>query len=79
MKATGTIKITDELTLLNPTLEINTVTYNWSTNKVDIEVLFLEGVFPHSRTFSFDTEGKEKTKADIRSYIKNHEILKVFK
>jgi len=76
MKAIGKIEITDELTLLDPTLEIIRVNYNWDKDSVDIECLFSEGVYKHSRTFTFSTDGSgELTTKDILSFIINHEIL----
>ena len=80
MKATGEIKITEDLTLLNPSLDILKVNYNWNNNTVDIECLFKEGIYKHSRIFTFDTDGSgELTSLDILEFINNHETLKIFK
>tara|TARA_R110002167_G_scaffold183866_2_gene384306 strand:- start:399 stop:641 length:243 start_codon:yes stop_codon:yes gene_type:complete len=79
MKATGIIKITNELTLKNPTLEICKVSYNWVEQTVDIECLFQEGSFKHNRTFNYSTSGKtELTSSDIIGFIKKDKVLNVF-
>lgn len=82
MKATGKINITEGLKLNNPSLEIKSVTYNWITNKVEVEILFKEGpgVYKHSRIFEFDNKtGKELKTSDIYSYLSSHKTLKNFK
>lgn len=82
MKAIGQIKITNELTLLNPTGEINSVRYDWSgTNNVDIEIIFTEnnGTFKNSRTFTFNNSGGGSlTGEDVKAFISTHPTLKVF-
>ena len=79
MNATGIIKITNELTLKNPTLEISKVCYNWVEQTVDIECLFQEGSFKHCRSFNYSTEGKnELTSIDILDFLKNDNVLSVF-
>jgi len=82
MKAIGVIKITDELTLKDPTMDIINVSYNWITNIVSIEIYFKEGgsMFNHSRVFNYNnSNGEIKTDLDIINYINNDPILKVFK
>lgn len=79
MKATGKINITDELTLTNPTLEISKVCYDWIAQTVDIEIIFKEGSYNHSRSFTYKTDGRgELTSDDIAAFIKADEVLKVF-
>ena len=81
MKAIGTIKITEELTLLNPSLEIKSVSYDWVNKTVEVVCLFAEnnGLFNHERSFVYSTDGKgELTSNDIIDFIKNDEALKVF-
>ena len=79
MKATGKINITDELTLTDPTLEIAKVCYDWIAQTVDIELIFKEGSYNHSRTFQYKTDGSEElTSDDIIAFLKADEVLKVF-
>ena len=79
MKATGVIQITDDLTLENPTLEVSTVNYNWITDDVNLEIIFSEGVYRHSRTFSFNNGDKNELSCDdVYLFISNHPILGVF-
>jgi hypothetical protein len=81
MKATGEIEITEELTLNNPTLTVKAVSYEWLTNKVNVEILFKESnaTIDHSRLFTFDnTGGANLTDDDIYSFIKNDETLGIF-
>jgi len=82
MKAKGKIKITDELELNNPNLEIESVRYDWIKQTVSIDINFTEGdgVFKHNRTFVYSNEGgKELGSEDILNFIKNDETLKIFK
>ncbi len=72
------MKITDDLELNKPTFEVNKVSYNWANDMVNIEIIFKEenGLYKHSRTFSFLNEGgKELTQQDIETFIGTHEIL----
>ena len=79
MKATGMIKITDELTLTNPNLEILKVSYDWVAQTVDIELEFKEGSYSHIRTFSYKTDGRgELTSKDIMDFLQNDKVLSVF-
>jgi hypothetical protein len=81
MKATGEIEITEELTLNNPTLTVKTVSYEWITNEVNVEILFKENdsVIDHSRLFTFDnTGGANLGSEDIYNFIKSNETLKQF-
>ena len=79
MKAKGTIKITDELTLTDPTLEILNVCYDWKAQTVNIEIEFKEGSYKHSRSFTYKTDGTEElTSEDIAAFLKADEVLKVF-
>lgn len=82
MKAVGQITIEDRLVLNNPTLEIRTVNYDWSDYSVYVECTFQEENtnYKHFRVYKFSSEGNgELTSTDIISFIKNHEILNVFK
>ncbi len=79
MKAKGTIKITDELTLTDPTLEIVKVCYDWVGKTVNIEIVFKEGSYKHSRAFNYKTDGSEElTSTDILDFLKNDKVLSVF-
>lgn len=79
MKATGKINITNELTLTDPTLEISKVCYDWLAETVDIELIFKEGSYKHSRSFNYSTAGKnELTSIDILDFLKADEVLNVF-
>jgi hypothetical protein len=82
MKATGKVKITEELTLNNPTGEIKSVTYDWSgTDNVSIEIIFIEegSNLKNSRTFTFKNEGSGALTGEaIKDYISNHPELKAF-
>ncbi len=82
MKYIGKIKIEEGLELNNPTLEINTVNYDWLNHTVNIECIFQEekANYKHSRNFVFSTDGSgELTSVDIINFIKGHEVLKNFK
>lgn len=60
MKAKGTIKITDELTLTNPSAEVESVRYSWSgDNKIYFEFIFIEqnSSLRNSRTFEITNKG----------------------
>jgi hypothetical protein len=82
MKATGTIEITDELTLVNPTMEVRNITYSWSgDNKVAFELIFKgEGqIREDSRRFEFtNTDGGYMSGEDAWNMIATHDTLKVF-
>jgi len=79
MNATGTIQITDELTLTNPSLEIIGYRYDISTKDLHIDCLFKEGSFPHQRTFTYPTDGTVVSDlSDILPFIKNDPVLSVF-
>lgn len=60
MKAKGIIKITDELTLVNPSAEVENVRYSWNgDNKIYFEFIFTEenSSLKHSRTFEITNDG----------------------
>lgn len=60
MKANGTINITDELTLVNPSAEVESVRYSWNgDNKIYFEFIFTEenSSLKHSRTFDITNDG----------------------
>lgn len=82
MKAIGTVKITEELTLRNPSMEIVGVKYSWEgDNKVFFEIIFIEehGTLRNHRTFEFVNEGGGYMSGeDAWNMIANHETLKVF-
>lgn len=79
MKATGNIEITSELTLKDPELSIKKVNYDWETHKVDIEIIFTEGAYKHSRSFIYDiAPDGEMTTDDVLQLIANDPVLKVF-
>jgi len=79
MKAIGNIKITDELTLTDPTLEIVKVCYDWVAQTVNIEIVFQEGNYKHSRAFNYKTDGRgELTSTDILDFLQNDKVLSVF-
>lgn len=79
LTATGTIQITPDLALKNPTLEIVKCNYDWVANEVAIEIHFSEGAYKHSRTFTYSTDGSgELTTADILAFINNDTVLNVF-
>jgi hypothetical protein len=80
-QAQGQIEIEDGLVLNNPSLEINTVNYDWTSYDVYVECIFTEenSLYKHSRTYKFSSEGNgELTSTDIINFIKGHEILNVF-
>ncbi len=83
MKADGLIQITDDLKLLDPSLSIKGVFYDWSNNNVNVIIQFREkenGVFIHERTFTFkNLTGEELTTNDIMNLLKSHPILSKFK
>lgn len=80
MKAIGEIEITEELTLLDPEMEIVKSTYDWLKDTVEVECYFSEGSYKHSRTFIFDNSTKkELTSNDIIKLITEHPKLKNFK
>ena len=78
---TGTIQITEELTLNNPTMDIITVQYNWVDNTASVEIHFKEpdSALTHSRMFEFELDkNKEYTTLDIIEMISNHSVLGLF-
>ena len=82
MKAIGTIKITEELTLTNPSMEVENITYSWSgDNKVRFELIFIEegGTLRNSRTFEFVNKGGGYMSGDDAwNMISTHKTLKQF-
>lgn len=82
MKAKGTIEITEELTLINPTMEVRNISYSWSgDNKVFFELIFTgEGqVMKNSRRFEFtNTGGGYMSGEDAWNMIATHPTLKAF-
>jgi hypothetical protein len=81
MKADKKLKIQD-IELNNPSMTVKAVTFDWLTNDVNIEIIFNEenGVFNHSRTFTFSNTGAmDLTSQDIYDYISTEETLKNFK
>ena len=80
MKAIGKIELENGLTLNNPTLEIEQITYKQKVNEVIVECIFTEenAIFKHSRNFVFIST-KDMLKANVISLINKHEILKNFK
>ena len=80
MKAVGIIEIEEGLTLNNPTLEIEQITYKQKVNEVIVECVFNEenAIFKHSRNFVF-TSTKDMIKANVVALINTHNILKAFK
>lgn len=81
----GKIKITEELTLVNPTMEVRNVTYSWSgDDKIYFEFIFIEknSSLKHSRTFEIINEkGSYLSGEDIWNklleipFIKDFDIL----
>jgi len=80
MKAIGTIEIENGLTLNNPTLEIEQITYKQNESLVLVECIFTEenAIFKHSRNFIFEAT-KDMLKSDVIALVNNHNILKVFR
>ena len=80
MKAIGIIEIENGLTLNNPTLEIEQITYKQEVNEVVVECIFNEenAIYKHSRSFTFEAT-KDMLKSDVLVLVNNHNILKVFK
>ena len=81
MKAIGKIQIEEGLILNSPTMEINNISYEQLTNKVNIEVLFNEenAIHKHSRTFTFENPtGKDLVYTDILELIKTNNVLNKF-
>lgn len=84
LHATGIIQITpdpDNLTLLNPSLEVMNVLYGINANSVILELQFTEngGVHLFSRNFEYSNPtGGDLGWADILAYINNDPVLKVF-
>tara|TARA_R110000772_G_scaffold148307_1_gene258891 strand:- start:22155 stop:22397 length:243 start_codon:yes stop_codon:yes gene_type:complete len=80
MKAIGIIEIENGLTLNNPTLEIEQITYKQNESLVLVECIFVEenAIYKHSRNFTF-VASKDMLKSDVIALVNNHNILKVFK
>ena len=79
MNATGRINITEDLMLINPTLDITKVVYDFINHTVSIECLFKEGAYEHSRTFVYLNDGKTSlTIDDIYTFLANDPVLGVF-
>ena len=80
MKATGIIEIEEGLTLNNPTLEIEQISYKQSESLVVVECIFKEenSIYKHSRNFNFEAT-KDMLKANVIALINKHETLKNFK
>lgn len=79
MNATGTIEITEELTLINPSLDIVGYRYDIDTKEIHIDCLFMEGAFKHQRTFTYQTDGSGvMVEEDILPFINNDPVLSVF-
>ena len=80
MKAIGIIEIENGLTLNNPTMEIEQITYKQKVNEVHVECIFTEenAIYKHSRNFVF-VSTKDMTKANVVALINTHDILKAFK
>jgi hypothetical protein len=60
MKAKGIIKITEELTLTNPSAEVEGIRYSWNgDNKIYFEFIFTEdnSSLRNSRTFEITNTG----------------------
>jgi hypothetical protein len=72
MKATGTIEITEELTLKNPNLTIK---------KLSLELIFKEdgSELLHSRTFDFEVNKENFSEIDVLDLTSKNDILKLFK
>jgi len=49
-------QITEDLELENFTYQIKRVIYNWIDDTVTVEVIFKEGVYPHSRSFTYPAQ-----------------------
>lgn len=48
-------QITNDLELNDGfTYQIKTVSYDWINSTVSVEVIFKEGQYPHSRTFTYE-------------------------
>lgn len=78
MKATGKIKIENGLELQNPTMVVKKVSYDWETNKIEIQCNFSEGVYIHSRLFEFESNGNDFNPSQIMQLIKTNEVLNLF-
>lgn len=82
MKAIGKIEITDELALIDPTMEVVNITYSWAgDNKVYFELIFIgEGqVREDSRRFEFtNTGGGYMSGEDAWNMIATHPTLSAF-
>lgn len=82
MKALGTIKITEELTLSNPTMEVVGVKYSWEgNNEVTFDIIFVEekGTLKNHRSFTFVNKGGGYMSGeDAWNMIATHKTLKQF-
>lgn len=82
MNYTGTIEITDELTLKDPSMEVKTIIMDLVNDKVIFEVIFKEagGLYEHSRDFEFDnSNGNSLSVPNINGLINSNSVLKKFK
>ncbi len=68
---TGDTEVYPGLTLRNPEFKVESVYYHTPTRKADIEVVFYEGVAPHSRMFSLQVPAQDEglTAQNIKLFI----------
>jgi len=60
-KLNGVHEVYPELELQDPEFYVRAVYYNAETRIADIEVIFTEGVYPHSRTFSLPVPAQDES------------------
>ncbi len=70
-KISGDKEVYPELTLRNPEFRVESVYYHAPSRKADIEVVFYEGVAPHSRMFSLQVPEQDEglTAQNIKLFI----------
>jgi hypothetical protein len=79
MQYTGNLEIETGLTLQDPTMEIVSINYDWTNDNVTVEVHFSEGIYKHSRSYSFTNEGgQELTTTDVMQFVSSHTLLGQF-
>lgn len=71
---TGEAEVYPELKLKDPTFYVRAVYYNAETRIADVEVIFTEGVYPHSRTFSLPVPGEDESlsASNIKLFIQHN-------
>ena len=72
------IEIVQGLTLNNPTMTVNNISYPQQSNEVIVECYFVEqgGTHPHSRTYTFENiGGLDLVYSDVIELMRSNEVL----